>query len=60
MEFANLFVDANGSFIRKPNSTLIAAANELASELGGRVIFSCPNYAVVLTEYNKELTIWAK
>ena len=50
----------DGCFVRKPKSTLAEAANELAEYLGGKVIFSCPNYAVVLTEYGKELTVWAR
>lgn len=57
-------VNRSGQYIRKPNSTLLEAAQEVATALPeGRVIFSCPNYAVV--SYTKddriaEVTVWFK
>jgi hypothetical protein len=58
---------AKEQFIRKPGSTLIQAAEEVAENLveNGRVVFSCPNYAVVngyspVSKMNREILVWAK
>lgn len=42
--------------------TFIQAAAELAKDgnCEGRIIFSCPNYAVVKTGPRTEVTIWSK
>jgi hypothetical protein len=51
---------SGGQIIRKRSATLMAAAEEVAAEKGGKVIFCCPNYAVVGTPDGEELYIWMK
>lgn len=56
--------EVNGQWVKKSRSTLVQAAEEFAERLvdapsgKGRVIFTCPNYAVVMGL--REHTIWAK
>ena len=49
----------NGTYVRKANSTIYDAATEVAALFGGKVIFTCPNFATVATA-DGEVMVWAK
>ena len=39
----------DGQYVRKRNSTLAEATQEVATMHGGKVLFLCPNYGVATT-----------
>ena len=51
-----------GAAVKTRNATWQEAADAIAADMNceGKVIFSCPNYAVVQTSQTTEVTIWAK